>query len=155
MSLSQKALAFREAFRNALDAANEAAGSSQLSEDLQSAAQAAVDAYGTETDSNGVIVGTEKGNGTTTLLNDNEIFSVNFGTGVKGRFLAATVLHEGVHIDEGTAWLNGGEGSVGDLNHYFREQQAWTLEGGVARAHGMSNLAPDNGGPEYQVWNKG
>lgn len=152
---ANKALQFREDFRNGLDAADEAAGSSQLSDDEQSAAQAGVDAYGTEGDGNGVTVGVQGGNGATTLLNDNDTFSVKFGSGDKGNFLAATILHEGVHIDQGNAWLNGGESSIADINHYFREQQAWTLEGSVAGALGMNSLAPYGGGKDFQVWNKG
>ena len=152
---AQNALNSRDAFRNALDTANEAAGSATLSDDEQSAAQAAVDAYGTEVDSNGVTVGSQSGYGATTLLNDNDTFSVKFGSGIKGDFLAATVLHEGVHIDQGNAWLNGGESSVADINHFFREQGAWTLESSIARALGMKSLAPHGGGSEYQVWNKG
>jgi len=89
------------------------------------------------------------------LLNDNDTFSVKFGSGDKGNFLAATILHEGVHIDQGNAWLNGGESSIADINHYFREQQAWNLEGSVARALGMNSLAPHGGGKDFQVWNKG
>ncbi len=57
---AQNALNFRDKFRNALESADEGAGSSTLSDDQQSAAQAAVDAYGTEGDSNGVFVGFRK-----------------------------------------------------------------------------------------------
>lgn len=70
---------FRESFRNGLDAANRVAASSQLSDGEQSAAQAAVDAYGSEGDDNGVIVGVQNGNGATTLLNDNDTFRSNLG----------------------------------------------------------------------------
>jgi hypothetical protein len=68
---------------------------------------------------------------------------------------AVAVEHEGVHIDQGNAWLNGGESSVADINHYFREQHAWALEGSVAMALGMNSLAPHGGGKDFQVWNKG
>jgi len=114
-----------------------------------------VDAFGTEGDGNGVSVGVQSGNGATTILNDNDTFSVEIGSGGKGNFLAATILHEGVHIDQGNAWLNGGESSIADINHYFREQQAWTLEGSVAGALGMNSLAPHGGGKDFQVWNRG
>jgi RHS repeat-associated protein len=153
---AQSALDFRDEFRDALDSANEAAGSSTLSDDQQSAAQAGVDAYGTENDSNGVIVGSNKGGfGATTLLNNNDTLTVMFGGSLRGDFLAATVAHEGVHVDQAQTWLAGGESSIGDLNHYAREQAAWTVGSSIAQALGMKTFAPHGGGSEYQVWNKG
>jgi hypothetical protein len=154
---AKSALDFRNDFRNALDAANEAAGSSTLTDDEQADAQAGVDAYGTEGDGNGVNVGTESGYGGSTILNDNDTFSVKFGTGIlkDANFLAVTVDHEGVHVTQGTAWLDGGESSVADINHYMREMGAWTVASDLSRALGMKSLAPHGGGPEFQVWNKG
>jgi RHS repeat-associated protein len=150
-----QALAFRQQFRDALDAANEAAGNSTLSDSQQSAAQAAVNAYGSENDGNGVTVGKQSGHGASTLLNNDDTISVKFGSSVKGDFLTATVAHEGAHVDQGQTWLAGGEGSVGDLNHYAREQAAWTVGSSIAQALGMKSYAPHGGGTEYQAWNKG
>ncbi len=139
-----------------MDSADEAAGSSALSDDQQSAAQAGVNAYGTENDSNGVIVGSYKsGFAATTLLNNNDSVTVMFGGSLRGDFLTATVAHEGAHVDQAQTWLAGGEGAIGDLNHYAREQAAWTVGSSIAQALGMKTYAPHGGGSEYQVWNKG
>ena len=135
---------------------NEAAGSPMLSEDQQSAAQAAVDAYGSENDSNGVTVGLGgKGYGATTLLKNDDTISVTFGSSIKGDFLTTTIGHEGAHVDQAQTWLRGGETSVGDLNHYAREQGAWAVESSLAQALGMKSLAPHGGGRDLQVWNRG
>ena len=152
---AQQALNFRDQFRNALDSADEAAGNSALSDDQQSAAQAAVNAYGSEGDNNGVTVGRQDGHGASTLLNNDDTISVKFGSSVKGDFLTATVAHEGAHVDQAQTWLRGGESSIGDLNHYAREQAAWNLGSSIAQALGMKNLRPYGGGSEYEVWNKG
>src|SRR6266481_2074032 len=152
---AQNALNFRDQFRSGLDSADEAAGSSALSDDQQSAAQAAVNAYGTEGDGNGVTVGTQSGHGGSTILNDNDTISVKFGSSVKGDFLTATIAHEGAHVDQANAWLNGGESSIGNLSHYAREQAAWAVGSSIAQALGMKSYAPYGGGRDLQVWNKG
>jgi RHS repeat-associated protein len=152
---AKNALNFRDRFRSGLDSADEAAGNSKLSDDQQSAAQGAVNAYGTENDGNGVTVGTQNGHGATTILNNDDTISVKFGSAVNGDFLTATIAHEGAHVDQATSWLNGGESSIGDLNHYAREQAAWNVGSSIAQALGMKNLRPYGGGSEYEVWNKG
>jgi RHS repeat-associated protein len=154
---AKSALNFRNDFRTALDAADEAAGSPLLSDDEQAAAQSGVDAYGTEGDGNGVNVGIDSTSGASTILNDNDTFSVKFGSGILNNagFLAVTVDHEGIHVAQGNAWLDGGESSAADINHYMRETAAWTVGSNLARALGMKSLAPYGGGPEYQVWNRG
>jgi len=151
---AQNALNFRDEFRNALDSADEAAGSSTLSDDQQSAAQAGVDAYGKEGDSTGVTVGFQSGHGGSTILNNNDTISVMFDSSLKGDFLTVTVAHEGAHVDQANAWLNGGENSIGDLSHYAREQAAWAVGSSIAQALGMKSLAPHGGGGDLQVWSK-
>jgi hypothetical protein len=161
---AKKQLAFRQSFRVALDAAFAAADSPLLSGNEQDTAAAALGAYGDEGDSNGVTVGVRNGGGADTMLwnvGNPWGFSVKFGSEDKGDFLTATVLHEGVHVLQGNLWLGGvGSGSpllgvAFDLNHYFLEQQAWTLEGSFAKALGMKSLAPQGRDASYQVWNAG
>lgn len=152
---AKKALDFRVQFRNAFDDAEEAMGSSLLSDAQQSAAVAAVSAYGTEGDDNGVTVGIESGHGASTLLNNDDSISVKFGSALKGNFLTATVAHEGAHVDQAMTWLYHGEGAIGDINHFAREQTAWTVGSSIAQALGMKSLAPYGGGREHQVWNDG
>ncbi|MGC1619990.1 MAG: hypothetical protein WA765_15985, partial [Candidatus Acidiferrum sp.] len=106
-------------------------------------------------DANGIIVGTEVGNGASTLLNDKDTISVNFGESLGGNFLAATVGHEGEHVVQADNWLEGGESSVGDINHYLREEGGWTVGAAIAQALGMNNYAPYGGGSDQQAWNKG
>jgi YD repeat-containing protein len=152
---AQQALSFRDVFRSALDSADAAAGSPTLSDDQRSAAQAALGAYGTENDDNGVTVGIQRGHGGSTVLNDNDTISVKFGASIKGDFLTATVAHEGTHVDLAQAWLSGGEGSTGNINHYANEQAAWAVGASIAQALGMKNLHPYGGGSAYYVWNRG
>ena len=152
---AQNALNFRDQFRSGLDSADEAAGSSTLSDDQQSAAQAAVNSYGTEGDENGVTVGTESGHGGSTTLSDNDTISVKFGSSIKGNFLTATIAHEGAHVDQANAWLNGGESSIGNLSHYAGERAAWAVGSSIAQALGMKSYAPYGGGRDLQAWNKG
>lgn len=90
-----------------------------------------------------------------TILNNNDTTSVKFGSSVKGDFLTATIAHEGAHVDQAQTWLAGGESSIGDLNHYAREQAAWTVGSSIAQALGMKSYAPHGGGSALQVWNKG
>ena len=152
---AQNVLNFRDRFRSGLDSADEAAGSSTLTDDEQSAAQAAVNVYGTEGDGNGVTVGTQSGHGASTILNDNDTISVKFGSSVRGDFLTATIAHEGAHVDQANSWLNGGESWVKDYNHDMREKGAWLVGSYVAQALGMKHYAPHGGGSEYQTWNRG
>lgn len=152
---AQKALYFRAEFRAARDSADEAAGSSTLSDDQQSAAQTAVDSYGSEGDGNGVLVGIENGHGASTILNDDDTISVKFGSSLTGDFLAATIGHEGAHVDQADAWLDGGESSIGNLSHNAREQAAWAVGSSIAEALGMKSYGPFGGGQELQAWNRG
>ena len=151
---AQQALQFRSDFRSALASASVAGNSSVLSQSQQNAVSAAVAAYGSEGDGNGVTVGREQGHGADTLLMKDDTISVKFGS-LSGDRLTATVAHEGVHIEQANAWLDGGESSVGNLNHFQREIPGWEAGSFVAQALGMKNFAPYNGSRDMQVWNKG
>jgi hypothetical protein len=146
---AKKAMKFRKKFRDGLAAAQAAAddSGSQMVED-------AVDAYGTENDSNGVLVGVQSGHGGVAILNDNDTISVKIGSDISGGFLAATIAHEGDHVAKAEAWMAAGEGSVGNLNHYEREQSAWNVGAIVAQTLGMNSFAPYSFGSNFQVWNK-
>src|SRR5579862_3220467 len=67
----------------------------------------------------------------------------------------STVGHEGDHIVQANAWLDGGEGSVGDISHSLREEGAWTTGAYIAQALGMKTYQPYGSESDQQVWNKG
>jgi RHS repeat-associated protein len=144
------ALKFRQRFRAGLGAARGAEESSSLSQDQQSAVRAAVDAYGTEGDFNGVSVGSQAGYGGSTVD-----LAVGIGADARGSTLATTIAHEGAHLAQYKTWLSGGQGPVGDLNHFERETGGWRVSSFVAQALGMKSLRPHGGGGEMAVWNSG
>ncbi len=152
---AQGALDFRERFRDALASAAGAEGSPALSDTQRSALQMALGAYGSEGENNGVTVGAQSGHGGGTKLQDNDTISVKIGASLNGGFLAATVAHEGAHVDQDTFWLKGGESCVGNINHYASEQAAWAIGASVAQALGMKNFHPYGVGGDYDVWNRG
>ena len=154
---AKKALKFRQHFRAAKAGAAAAEGSDALSSGQRAALTSAVNAYGSEGDNNGVSVNLGAGHEATTLLNNDDTISVTLGADLGGDFLTATVAHEGAHVDQAQTWLDNGEGSIGDLSHYEREQAAWAVGASVAQALGMKNLRPwgNATGSQYDVWNKG
>jgi hypothetical protein len=156
---AKRQLEFRQRFRAALGAADDAADSNTLSADRQQQVQESVDAYGTENDGNGVIVGVRnnvRGSKAYTRLNEDDTITVMFNNGLKGDKLTVTLAHEGRHVADAQAWLNAGHPAGGstDLNHYAREQRAWFVSSYVAQALNLKSYGA-GGGSEYNVWKRG
>jgi RHS repeat-associated protein len=150
---AKKALKFRMAFRASLDIADEGA-----EEAGQTMAVNAVDAYGTEKDGNGVLVGVRSVNATEsaaqTLVQNDGTISVLFNPGLDGVGLAMRQAHEGQHVSDGMNWLLAGspEGGMLDLNHWFREARAWQVSSYMAEGLGLPSY-PKGGGRQFEVWN--
>ena len=151
---AQGALDFRERFRDALASAAGAEGSPALSDTQRSALQMAIGAYGSEGENNGVAVGAQSGHGGATALQDDDTISVKIGSSLTGGFLAATVAHEGVHVDQDAFWVRSGESCVGNINNYAAEQAAWAVGASVAQALGMKSFRPWGAGRKFDVWNR-
>jgi RHS repeat-associated protein len=156
---AERALKFRERFRNALATAAQAATSNELNQEQQAQVRESVNAYGSENDNNGVIVGVRAnapGSAATARVNENDTITVTFNERLEGNKLAAVTAHEGRHVADGRAWLSThATGGPTDLNHFHREFRAWYDSSYIAQALGLKSYGPDGGGSEYHVWNKG
>jgi RHS repeat-associated protein len=151
---AEKALKFREKFRAAFAALGEAVNSTQLSQQGGDAVQGSLDAYGTENDSNGVLVGTKLlGGPGSSGLNDDGTISVAFRENVSGEELITTLAHEGQHVADAQTFLafpyqNG----TTDLTHYDREVRAYYTGAFAAQAIGLKSYPMH---ADIKVWERG
>jgi hypothetical protein len=135
----------RNQFRDALAGAAALMQSGNLSASQQAAVSRAVNAYGTEGDSNSVIVGFGRQ-----------------GTSHHGNDLIIDVAHEGSHVADNQAFNathSGGiydYGGSSDISEYETERRAYEVSSFAAQGLGKRSY-PNNleERPRLQVWNSG
>jgi RHS repeat-associated protein len=160
--LAKRQYEFRQRFRAGLRRAREAVASNNLTAEQRQQIQESIDSYGSENDGNGVFVGIRnntRGARATARLNEDDTISVDFNLNLEGDQLTVTIAHEGRHVADAQAWVRAGHltGGDTDLNHYFREQRAWSVSSYVGQGLNLKTVSAgsDNSGKSYEVWNRG
>jgi RHS repeat-associated protein len=152
-------LEFRKRFRGALSEAKNAASSNLLTPDEQQQIKDSVAAYGSE-NSGDVTVGvrpdSNRSVASTTPMPDDSL-TVFFNHSLRGDKLTEVATHEGRHVADFKAWVNGGEcrGCSLDMDHRQTETRAWTVSSYMGQALDMRTVRPLHGGRATQVWNRG
>lgn len=155
---AKRALRFRDRFRAARKEAEKAASSSRITPEQRQQVRESVEAYGSENDNNGVIVGvrpnSSRSDAATELMNDHTI-KVLFNRSLDGLKMAEKVAHEGRHVADAQAWVANGECTSCSLNmnKHERDTRAWNVSSYTGQALNMRSAGA--GSTETQVWNRG
>jgi hypothetical protein len=149
-----KIIGKRNEIRGAIDRAKESLNNLVGTE--RAAVENAIGAYGDEgTTNKNVVLGQWQGGGTTgsTLFGENGMIFVMLGN-VSGDGLANQFAHEGSHVSDFQAFMNGGIDSIANITMSESERAAWAVSAYLAKGLGNETYPaslPNN----LRVWNKG